>query len=62
MRARGVQNPKYTEPFVFTNDYPALLSDDTSVTPTIAKDDLFRRESVRGTCRVVCFSPRHDLT
>jgi UDPglucose--hexose-1-phosphate uridylyltransferase len=25
-------------------------------------DDLFQVEPVRGECRVICFSPRHDLT
>ncbi|WP_428267533.1 UDP-glucose--hexose-1-phosphate uridylyltransferase [Haliangium sp.] len=27
-----------------------------------AEADLLRAEAVRGTCRVLCFSPRHDLT
>jgi UDPglucose--hexose-1-phosphate uridylyltransferase len=62
LRAGGVQNPNYTEPFVFTNDYPALLPDEKSAAEISATNDLFLRESVRGTCRVVCFSPRHDLT
>jgi UDPglucose--hexose-1-phosphate uridylyltransferase len=45
---------------VFTNDFPALLPD----TPENASrpDDLFRAEAARGECRVICFSPRHDLT
>lgn len=60
-RASGVTNPNYTDTYVFTNDYPALLTD----TPPTAGGDahpLLRAEAVRGTCRVVCFSPRHDLT
>jgi len=53
-------NPNYTEPFVFTNDFAALLPD----VPPIGgvTGDLLRCESVRGECRVICFSPRHDLT
>jgi UDPglucose--hexose-1-phosphate uridylyltransferase len=45
---------------VFTNDFAALLPD----TPSICgeHDYLLRCQSVRGTCRVLCFSPRHDLT
>jgi UDPglucose--hexose-1-phosphate uridylyltransferase len=45
---------------VFTNDFPALEPD----TPRTARDDpaLLRAEGTAGTCRVVCFSPRHDLT
>lgn len=59
-RAGGVQNPDYDSTFVFTNDFAALLPD---VPP--APDDshpLFHIEGIRGTCRVICFSPRHDLT
>lgn len=58
-RAGGVVNPKYTETFVFTNDFAALLPD----TPNYhSDDDLFTTQSVRGTSRVLCFSPRHDLS
>ncbi len=58
-RAGGIVNPNYTETFSFTNDFAALLSD----TPHYKNNDaLFQSESVRGTSRVLCFSPRHDLT
>ena len=59
-RAGGAVNPQYTDTFVFTNDYAALLPD----TPEDKQNenDLFVAESERGICRVVCFSPRHDLT
>lgn len=59
-RAGGIQNPDYTSTFVFTNDFAALLPD----TPPSDKPmhPLLRAESVQGTCRVICFSPRHDLT
>lgn len=59
-RANGDRNPDYTGTFVFTNDYAALLSDESETKWEI--DKLFHAESVRGTCRVICFSPRHDLT
>jgi UDPglucose--hexose-1-phosphate uridylyltransferase len=52
-------NPRYESTFVFTNDFSALLPD-TPAAP--AADDLLRAEPVRGECRVICFSPRHDLT
>ncbi|MBN1220494.1 MAG: UDP-glucose--hexose-1-phosphate uridylyltransferase [Anaerolineae bacterium] len=59
-RVSGAQNPNYESTYVFTNDFPALLPG-TPLSPT--KDSpLLRLESVRGTGRVVCFSPRHDLT
>lgn len=60
VRANGVANPQYGSTFVFTNDFAALLPDTPVV---VAPDDsLLRVEPVRGTCRVICFSPRHDLT
>jgi len=59
-RSGGQQNPDYTQTFVFDNDFPALLTD----TPELAMDadPLFRAESERGVCKVMCFSPRHDLS
>ncbi len=59
-RAGGVTNPAYTSTFVFTNDFAALLPD----TPDVAvhQHPLLRAETARGTSRVICFSPRHDLT
>jgi UDPglucose--hexose-1-phosphate uridylyltransferase len=58
-RAGGARNPAYGSTFVFTNDFSALLPD----TPLARSEHaLLRYESQQGTCRVVCFSPRHDLT
>jgi UDPglucose--hexose-1-phosphate uridylyltransferase len=59
-RAGIALNPKYTSTFVFVNDFSALLPDTPTDAP--AKDDLFSVQPVRGECRVICFSPRHDLT
>lgn len=60
VRANGQRNAKYTSTYVFTNDFAALL-EDTPPSPE-PENPLFRAESVRGTSRVICFSPRHDLT
>ena len=60
VRAGGVHNPEYSSTYVFTNDFAALLPD-TPVAST-TPHPLLRLEGVRGTNRVVCFSPRHDLT
>lgn len=60
MRVGGKQNPDYEGTFVFDNDFPALLPD-SSIDPPLT-DPLYRAEVERGVCRVVCFSPRHDLT
>jgi UDPglucose--hexose-1-phosphate uridylyltransferase len=58
-RAKGDLNPTYTGTFVFDNDFSAFLAD---APEGASRDPLFRSESVRGACRVICFSPRHDLT
>lgn len=60
IRSAGARNPKYTHTFVFDNDFPALLPD----TPTggLREGRLLVARGERGRCRVVCFSPRHDLT
>jgi UDPglucose--hexose-1-phosphate uridylyltransferase len=59
-RAGGVKNPKYTRTFVFDNDFASLLPDVPSF--EIEESGLLEARSERGICRVVCFSPRHDLT
>jgi len=59
-RAGGVQNPDYRDTFVFTNDFAALLPEGS--TERHGDDSIFQAESVAGLCRVICFSPRHDLT
>lgn len=58
-RANGQTNPAYTEPFVFQNDFAALLPDAQAET---SQDELFQTQSLQGECRVICYSPRHDLT
>src|SRR5215471_1437242 len=59
-RAAGARNPAYSSTFVFDNDFAALQPD----TPAERCDEqgLLIAEGEPGTCRVVCFSPRHDLT
>jgi UDPglucose--hexose-1-phosphate uridylyltransferase len=63
-RAGGVKNPPYTGTFVFDNDFAALLPEIESAPEEIAKQSssLFRAEPETGICRVICFSPHHDLT
>ncbi len=59
-RAGGAANPDYDTTFVFDNDYPALLPDVER--RHAAPHPLLRAETQPGTCRVLCFHPRHDLT
>ncbi|MDP5054948.1 MAG: galactose-1-phosphate uridylyltransferase, partial [Congregibacter sp.] len=63
-RADGKTNPAYSEVFVFDNDFPALLTetDPFESGPFEADQGLFRAKAVQGRCRVLCYSPRHDLT
>ena len=68
-RANGAINPQYEHTFVFTNDFSALLLDipsgeyaSSDGEPGSAAPPLLYARSERGICRVVCFSPRHDLT
>lgn len=61
MRERQAQAIPITKrPFVFENDFPALLAE----TPQhqLDRDGLMIARSESGVCRVLCFSPRHDLT
>jgi UDPglucose--hexose-1-phosphate uridylyltransferase len=59
-RAGGARNPKYEKTLVFENDFAALFP----TTPAGACEDsgLLIAKNEPGLCRVVCFSPRHDLT
>lgn len=59
-RAGGHRNPEYASTFVFTNDFSALLED----APQGGFEDagLLRAVSETGLCKVVCFSPAHNLT
>jgi UDPglucose--hexose-1-phosphate uridylyltransferase len=74
-RANGATNPQYASTFAFDNDFAALLPNESpAFSPqqsaaarhderaSARQAELLRSESERGICRVVCFSPRHDLT
>jgi UDPglucose--hexose-1-phosphate uridylyltransferase len=57
-RGRAILN--YANTFVFNNNYAALLPRAPHFENE--EDGLLVAESEAGICRVVCFSPRHDLT
>ena len=59
-RAHGAINPDYRDTFVFDNDFPALQQ--AAGSDRIDRDGLMVAEAEAGVCRVICFSPRHDLT
>lgn len=57
-RAGGARNPDYASTYAFTNDFPAFLPDGPVVDGAEA---LLQAQALAGTCRVLCYSPRHDL-
>jgi len=59
-RAGGEHNPEYEKTFAFTNDFSALKPDTPS--EEFRKNNLLIARGEPGICRVICFSPRHDLT
>ncbi|MCF7567155.1 UDP-glucose--hexose-1-phosphate uridylyltransferase [Sabulilitoribacter arenilitoris] len=56
-RINGEVNPKYTDVFVFTNDFAALQTTSPKFT---VNEGLFKAESEQGICKVICFSPDHS--
>ncbi|SMO61902.1 UDPglucose--hexose-1-phosphate uridylyltransferase [Fodinibius sediminis] len=59
-RAGDARNPDYESTFVFTNDFSALKPDTPSEISNT--ENLLVARGEKGICRVICFSPRHDLT
>lgn len=58
-RVGGAHNPDYTGPYVFQNDFPALLPEAVSPAPPRG---LFEIETARGEARVICYGPDHSLS
>jgi UDPglucose--hexose-1-phosphate uridylyltransferase len=59
-RANGNVNPQYTSTFAFDNDFAAIQKEVART--SVNENDLLVAETESGICRVICFSPRHDLT
>ena len=60
VRAGAEINPAYKNTFVFTNDFSALLSDIPR--ESFSENGLLVARTERGICKVICFSPQHNLT
>jgi len=58
-RASGTQNPEYSKPYAFTNDFSSfgLNAPDVHIDHPLEKV-----EPAQGTCRVICFTPKHNIT
>jgi UDPglucose--hexose-1-phosphate uridylyltransferase len=61
-RAGGARNPDYEHTFVFENDFAALLPETPRDVLSYGDAGLMLAQGEKGICRVICFSPRHDLT
>ena len=58
----GTRNPAYTSTFVFDNDFAALKPSTEAEQLDVEGLGLLVAQGEPGLCRVICFSPRHDLT
>jgi UDPglucose--hexose-1-phosphate uridylyltransferase len=63
-RVSGDVNSGYPDVYAFDNDFAALLTDEVAQKAESASsfNGLFQVKHERGLSRVICFSPRHDLT
>ncbi|MBC6399937.1 MAG: UDP-glucose--hexose-1-phosphate uridylyltransferase [Ekhidna sp.] len=58
-RAGGMVNAHYTTTFSFQNDFSSIQEE---IEEFSINDGLLKAKSEKGICKVICFSPRHDLT
>jgi len=61
-RSGGIRNPPYATTFVFENDFAALKPETAHARIDVEGMGLLVAEAEPGICRVICFSPRHNLT
>jgi len=59
-RVSGAVNPNYEKTFVFDNDHPCVSSDAPAELP--AAPAIYKNRAANGVARVVCYSPKHNLT
>src|SRR5262249_750664 len=59
-RVSGEVNPSYTGTFVFDNDHPCVGPDAPRDVPS--RGGPFVSRPATGVARVVCYSPKHNLT
>ena len=59
LRISGQRNPDYTGVYVFDNDHPCVGPD---APEPAAHPPLYQTRRANGIARVICYSPRHDLT
>ncbi len=60
VRSNGEKNENYTDCYVFENDFSALLKEEVVFENN--SNSLFQLKPERGINKVICFSPKHNLT
>src|SRR5690242_6782758 len=59
-RVSGAVNPRYEKTFVFDNDHPCVsAAAPAELSPPPA---IYQNRPAQGVARVVCYSPKHNLT
>jgi UDPglucose--hexose-1-phosphate uridylyltransferase len=59
-RVGGAVNPPYSGIFVFDNDHPCVGLE--APAPPVIGSGVYQNRPAQGVARVVCYSPRHDLS
>ena len=59
-RVSSAVNPEYSGIFAFDNDHPCVGLE--APTPPVIASGVYRNRRAQGIARVVCYSPRHDLS
>ena len=59
-RVSGKVNPDYEQIFVFDNDHPSV--DINAPENVVPQSSVYKARPARGISRVVCYSPKHNLT
>lgn len=59
-RVSGKVNPNYEQTFVFDNDHPCVSL--AAAAQLSAPHAVYRNRPAHGVARVVCYSPKHNLT
>ena len=61
-RTSGKTNDQYQTTFAFDNDFAALLTPSSEPNKNQTDNELFQAEEEAGICKVVCFSPKHNVS
>jgi len=62
VRSSGRRNDRYDAVYVFDNDHPCVGHQAPARPPPPPGNGVYRNSPAGGRARVVCYTPRHDLT